>query len=180
MAEKNYQGVTGVEGNGADLLQQNTTAKQGHKFCGGCCDMRRAVAIVNAVNLVTVAIAMITFLVTHHASHNYNSYSDDSVRAAMQQLSNLPVALVLTVQALQIVCGVLGIMGAFQYNIYMVGIAAAAYVLVFVMAVIELNIEGVFIAGLFAYPHYFFIKEVREGIMTKANYHNEEMSCCCV
>ena len=30
------------------------------------------------------------------------------------------------------------------------------------------------------YVHISFVREVRRGIMTRENYHNEEQSCCCV
>jgi hypothetical protein len=50
---------------------------------------------------------------------------------------------------------------------YLVGICAAAY-----CYFIRINIFGI-IAALFVYPHFMFIKEVRQGIMRDKNYHNE-------
>lgn len=163
-----------------DLLQEGKLTKKGHQCCGGCCDMRRAVVIVNAVNLVVVISAMVSFLVTRNASQNYNNYTDDSVRTAMQQFSAQPIGLFIAIQSFQIVCSILGIVGALKYNIYLTGIAASAFCFQFVMAIVGFNIEGLLYAGFFAYPHYFFIKEVREGTMSQENYPNEEMSCCCL
>jgi hypothetical protein len=48
------------------------------------------------------------------------------------------------------------------------------------MSLVAVNPIGLVLAALFAYPHFFFIKEVRSGIMSEANYVNVNQSCCCV
>lgn len=74
----------------------------------------------------------------------------------------------------------IGIAGGYYYNIYMTGIAAAAYCFDVLLSLIQFNLGGVLYGAFFAYPHFFLIKEIRAGTMSKENYANEEMSCCCV
>ena len=75
-----------------------------------------------------------------------------------------------------------GAYGAFTFNIYLVGISLAVYVVEAILALMSFYLAGLLVAVFFAYPHVFFIKEVREGIMTKERYQPgiEEQSCCCV
>lgn len=63
----------------------------------------------------------------------------------------------------------------------MVGACFALYIVEGIFAILTLNIAGLVYSVFFAYPHYSFIREVQDGIMTPANYPiNEEHSCCCV
>lgn len=75
-----------------------------------------------------------------------------------------------------------GIYGAYIFDIRLVGVSLAAYALEAIFALLGFNLVGIIMAGFFAYPHVFFIKEVRAGIMTKERYVPgiEEQSCCCV
>jgi hypothetical protein len=174
---------------GVDLMQQEGSKlvtrhnKQGHTCCGGCCpgcgnrcccDMRRAVIIVNIINIVIIVLGMMTKF------SGYNiTYDDDQVAAEMEAYRNEPLGLFIAFGTLHILLSAAGIVGALRYNVYLVAIAAAAYCFACVMALVALNPYGLLYPGFFAYPHFFFIKEVREGTMSKENYHNEELSCCC-
>jgi len=158
----------------------NSNNKQGHKCCGSCCDMRRAVIIVNIINAVLLTMGIFSVLAARHMSSQVDAVDDDELANALEEFNSLPIAALLVIQISKILVSILGIFGAIRFNIYMVGIAMAAYVFDAVFALIGLNIAGLLFAGFFAYPHGFFIKEVRAGIMSKENYPNEEYSCCCV
>ena len=156
--------------------------KQGHKCCGGCCDMRRGVIIVDIINVVLLTLGLFGVLATRNLSGQAEElYDDDEVQATLAEFAtSFPLGAFIAIQAIKIVCSASGVVGALRYNIYFTGVAAAAYCFDALMALIGLNLGGVVYAVFFAYPHFFFIKEVRAGIMSKENYHNEEMSCCCV
>jgi hypothetical protein len=74
----------------------------------------------------------------------------------------------------------LGIMGAKEFNELKVGVAAGWYCVGALLSLLGLDILGVICSALFAYPHIVFIQEMRQGIMTEANYPKEEYSMCCV
>jgi hypothetical protein len=154
--------------------------KQGHAFCGGCCDVRRAVIIVNIISITFASIGLVTMGGLMVASSA--SYDDDEVQEAMSAFNsaNLSMGVAIALAAIRIIANGVGIYGAVTYNIWMVGISLLVYCFDFVMGVIAVNVLGLVMIGLFAYPHFFFIKEVRSGIMSEANYVNEKQSCCCV
>ena len=99
--------------------------------------------------------------------------------------SDLPldqlVAAFIAILAVQIVIGAFGIAGALQYSKCMVGVAGVMHcVKAVIYAVFFVDPLGVITMTLFAYPHFFLISEIDQGIMTKQNYPNEKRSCCCV
>jgi hypothetical protein len=155
--------------------------KRGHLCCGGCCDMRRAVVVVNIVQAALLLLGIMGAIsFAKSSAEGSDEIDDDEFKAAYEEFSRLPVGGFIAIQSLKIICCILGIFGALHYNLYMTGIAAAAFCFDFVRAMVGFNIFGLIFSGFFAYPHFFFIKEVREGIMSKENYNNERMSCCCV
>jgi hypothetical protein len=155
--------------------------KQGHKCCGGCCDVRRAVIIVNIVSVFLLASGLLGVLAARNVVNDSEQvYEDDEVAAAIEEFKQLPIGWFLTIQVIKILCAAAGIFGAIHYNVYLTGAAALSYCADVVFSLIGLHIPGLILGACFAYPHFFFIKEVRSGIMSKENYPNEEMSCCCV
>jgi hypothetical protein len=156
------------------------TGKQGHAFCGGCCDVRRAVIIVNVISITFASVGLIAMGGLMAATSA--TYDDDAVQETMSAFNeaNLSMGIVIALSAIRIVANSIGIYGAVTYNIWMVGASLLAYCFDFVMGVVSMNVGGLVMIALFAYPHFFFIKEVRSGIMSEANYVNEKQSCCCV
>ncbi|GAX11529.1 hypothetical protein FisN_22Lh221 [Fistulifera solaris] len=153
--------------------------KQGHKFCGGCCDMRRAVIIVNIVNASLLALGFLSILTIAGASSL--GATDDDLEEAIVGFDDAGIIVVLAVTAAKILFSFIGMYGAFRFDIFMVGACFAVYVVESLFAILTLNIAGLVYSAFFAYPHYFFVIEVQHGIMTPENYPiNEEHSCCCV
>lgn len=93
-------------------------------------------------------------------------------------LQILPV--VVTLSVLNILLDLAGIFGALKFKAPFVIAALVGYALRAVVDIASVNIGALLYAGLFAYPHVFFVLEAKQNIMTQENYHNEEMSCCCV
>jgi hypothetical protein len=152
-----------------DRAKQGTMSddkvKQGHSCCGCCCDMRRAVIIVNIINLVSLLIQVILFL----------SVDVDGVNTTLFIVASIIGFVVLFV----------GIIGANQFNKWLVGIAGffyaanVIYLLVLSFAAPSLLFSAA-LSVLYVYPHVMFVVENGKGIMTQENYKNEEQSCCCV
>eukprot|EP00567_Pseudictyota_dubia_P001127 CAMPEP_0197467996 /NCGR_PEP_ID=MMETSP1175-20131217/65849_1 /TAXON_ID=1003142 /ORGANISM="Triceratium dubium, Strain CCMP147" /LENGTH=121 /DNA_ID=CAMNT_0043004091 /DNA_START=927 /DNA_END=1292 /DNA_ORIENTATION=+ len=80
----------------------------------------------------------------------------------------------------KLICGSVGIYGAITYKVWAVAISLAFYCVEFAHNLFAMNIIGLLMPGFFAYPHVFFMKEVKEGIMSEENYELEKQSCCCV
>jgi len=166
-------GVT-VDDDAKEYGFQNIKA---HKCCGGCCDMRRAVITVNIINASLLALGLMSFV--YSSTYDYEDVDDDEVKDAYTSLDTGMGGLI-AITAVKLVLSLVGIYGAYTYNVVMVGISCACYFLEAVFAFVFFNIGGLVYASLFAYPHFFFIREARAGVMTKENYHNVEHSCCCV
>jgi hypothetical protein len=167
-----------VEGMPVDGVYR-TGVKEGHKCCGACCDMRRAVIIVNLINATFLIIGILAVLTL--TTIDPDDYTDDQVDEAVSNVSNGSATVVILVSLLKLVLNLLGIYGAMTYNMYMVGASCVVYFFEGVMSLVVMNLYTLVYSAFFAYPHLFFIQEVKAGVMTKENYPiNEEMSCCCV
>jgi hypothetical protein len=155
--------------------------KQGHKCCGCCCDTRRAVIIVDSI--VTVSTLLSTVLVGTGVKL-MEAYAadadDDQVVEAGKQLQGIPVGLLVVFMLLRAALCVLGVLGAISYKKWMVVAALCTHVLSVVIYLLHFNVPYMVFAGLLAYPHVFFIKEMDANVMTPDNYPNEVQSCCCV
>jgi hypothetical protein len=152
--------------------------KRGHKCCGGCCDVRRAVIVVNCISIGILVLGMLTILTVSLVDPN--SFTDDSVKATFDQFDAKSAGIACAIMLVQMLFYAMGVYGAIKFNEGFVIAALVAYIVIFVVDAIALNIGGILLNGFFAYPHFYFIKEMRDGIMTEENYPNEKQSCCCV
>jgi hypothetical protein len=179
-AAMNYGAVRSVDTQEVVVLPGGYGAKRGHKCCGGCCDVRRAVIVVNCVvgGLVLWGVLAVLALKTG-AEHIAMKMDDDEAIAAMNKLQDAPIVPLLIRFSIALICCVFGVLGAIQYNVWMVYVAALKLCVDIVVGLCTFNVAVVIAFSLFLYPHVFFIKEVREGIMSKDNYENERQSCCC-
>ena len=153
--------------------------KQGHKCCGGCCDVRRAVIVVNLVSIGLLLFGLVGMIVVKK-NVSAMEFTDDATKTAMEEFAALPLAPLIAGFVVPIVMDAVGLAGAIIYNKWMVGVAGVFYCVLIVFDLLQLNVPGVIYNAFFAYPHFFLIKEINMGIMTKENYPNEKFSCCCV
>eukprot|EP00542_Grammatophora_oceanica_P017314 CAMPEP_0194048406 /NCGR_PEP_ID=MMETSP0009_2-20130614/27196_1 /TAXON_ID=210454 /ORGANISM="Grammatophora oceanica, Strain CCMP 410" /LENGTH=172 /DNA_ID=CAMNT_0038694259 /DNA_START=51 /DNA_END=569 /DNA_ORIENTATION=- len=158
--------------------------KQGHKCCGGCCDVRRASIIVNIVNIIISLLFMLEFIFIDKIVAK-----DEEVINDEEQLNNLHTAaaiikklegLLVFFLMIKIACSAVGIHGAYTFSVPKVGVALGCYTVFLIFDVLTLSFGGILMDAFFAYPHIYLIMEMNEGIMSPENYINEEQSCCCV
>jgi len=153
--------------------------------------MRRAVIIVNIISVALSAFGLLFISLGYsilNASSDFSSamtdaMDDDEAKQAfadVEKAAGASLGFLIFLAVAKIVCYSCGIYGAMSYNIWLVGVSLAAYGLGFIYALIHGNILALLPQGFFAYPHVFFIKEVKEGIMSEENYELEKQSCCCV
>lgn len=177
-----------------DLGHDSMPKKRGHKCCACCCDVRRAVIILNCVNILLMINALYQELIwrktaQENIANGKVPFDDDYMIAEYQKVADMSVARIVFVNLLKGIISVVGIFGALHYNVYMVGITGIMYSILAFMAFVNMFlvekyafilVGTILFAGLFAYPHFVFIREVRKGIMTPETYPEEKQSCCCV
>ena len=146
--------------------------KQGHSCCGGCCDMRRAVIVVNMISIAMYIISIFAISVVNRVE-----FDDDVMEEPIVQV---PVGWMIAIIFAKILCYAIGIWGAVSFSLWQVYVALGMYMIALIFNAIVLNLIAVLVAGLFAYPHVYLVQEIKKGIMTKDNYYSEEQSCCCV
>lgn len=147
--------------------------KQGHSCCGGCCDMRRAVIVVNIISIAVYVINIVAISVV-----NGVEFEDDAMEEAIVQ--QFPVGWMIAIMFAKILCYAIGIWGAVSFSLWQVYVALGMYMIDTIVNVLVLKFVSVLVAGFFAYPHVYLVQEIKNGIMTKENYYSEEQSCCCV
>ena len=149
--------------------------------CGCCCDMRTAVIWVNIVSLIlTVPLAMLfvgsTVVInsvdmTDANSDFYQNIEDDQLRdqtieamAQMKGSSNGIMIAVISLVVIRMLCSAIGIYGAVKYKIWPVMVSLVAYIAEFIVNIIAFNFLGLIMPAFFAYPHIFFIRELKRNI----------------
>lgn len=164
-------------------------SKKGSKCCGQCCDMRRAVIIINIINII---LGVVTIAVNvSNAAFLTIGIEDDRIKDDFDSV--LTDGIIIASVGLAVF--IITLWGAMKYNIFAVGLGAlyicAAFVANTVLTIQFFNsymvpvptptlvVSGV-ISALFLYPHVGLILELNNGIMTPETYPREEMSCCCV
>uniref|UniRef100_A0A7S0AWN8 Uncharacterized protein n=1 Tax=Minutocellus polymorphus TaxID=265543 RepID=A0A7S0AWN8_9STRA len=159
---------------------------QGHRCCGrngsGCCDMRRAVVIVNVVDTAICVFYAIYFAILAVAVEEMpdESYGGEDSKSDIEGMMVKMEHVFIILSAIKIPLNGLGIYGAVKFKYRPVAAALAAYSLQFALNVYSINIGGLLLTGFFAYPHVVFLKELKSGVMSEMNYPTERFSCCCV
>jgi hypothetical protein len=166
---KAYGTVPVIEGQEIPSVGQ----KQGHSCCGGCCDMRRAVIVVNIISIAMYAINIFAISVVNRVN-----FDDDVMEDAMVEFP--AVGWMTAIMCAEILCYAIGIWGAVSFSLWQVYVALGMYMITIIFNLVVLNFIALLLAGFFAYPHVYLVQEIQKGIMTKDNYYSEEQSCCCV
>jgi hypothetical protein len=149
--------------------------KQGHSCCGGCCDVRRASIVLDIMSLVSLVINVFALSAVSTSS----IFDDDEVKQKLSE--GMPSAgVMIAIFVFEIVLLGITVWGAVSFSAPKVMVGLVVYSIGVLTSMFSLNLVGVVVNVFFAYPHYFLYKEIKDGIMSKDNYYNEEQSCCCV
>lgn len=148
--------------------------KQGHSCCGGCCDVRRAVIIVDIIMIFLLFIDIAGIMTI---TKQRDLLDDDEVQEAIED-SHGTWGIIMFVIEIVLLC--VSIWGAVSYSTPKVVVGLGLFSIGCLMSLVQFNLPGALLTGLFAYPHYFLYHEINNGIMNPENYYNEEQSCCCV
>lgn len=127
--------------------------KRGHVCCGVCCDVRRACIILNVVFSIITIIGLI--LIGFTEGWVYFVFLATGLGFYLS-----------------------GIYGAITFKWMMVLAALIYNGAFFVLNLVFLNWIGAVFMALIMYPHVFLVMELRNGIMSKQNFHIEDKCCC--
>jgi len=184
-----------MQTSGVPMYQQE---KQGEKCCKCCCDYRRAVIVINIIFIVAGVISILGAITSSQFNQNSGTIDDDTV--VKDELKDLNV-LNSIISGIGLVASIASLVGAVNYNIYLVAVNVIWMMIQYIASVIiseqfynsiDDKVEGdlsspilsyviqAVVVGLFIYPHVGFIREVKSGIMSRETYPREEYSCCCV
>lgn len=114
-----------------------------------------------------------------------NDYDDDEMKAAIEGMDAAEmggsVMWAISLTLLRLLFNGLGIYGAVRFIAWPVMASFAIFVVQFFFALATFNFAGMVLFGLFAYPHWYLIQELRSGLMNPETYkETEKHSCCCV
>ena len=136
----------------------------------------RAVLIVNILAAVFALLGAIVVL----AGGEVIKANDSTPAEASVAFEDVNSGWIIIVGIIQIICYSIGAYGAVQFNASFVWVALVMHLVALLGSFITFNIIGIIMIAFFIYPHVFFLREMRAGIMTPDNYANEVHSCCCV
>lgn len=179
---KQVSSSTSVPHASPDFNDYQMQERQGH-LCFGClCDMRRAVI---AVNIVSIAIAvfelcmLIVFLVLYdEITSNPDGSGPVGWISVNQYVSKQVVGTAIGVCFLAIAFYAIGIRGASKFNRSMVSTTLMYHCVSGIFNLLVLNIFGLLLSILFAYPHVMLLMALRNGTMSAENYAKEKRGCC--
>ena len=148
--------------------------------------MRRAVLIVNMVMIMLLFFKIFFWELIKNVRDVELEADDDEVEKEGEALLQLHVGWHIFLGILQMICFSIGVLGGIKFNLQYAQIAYGCYGFSFIYHLLTsyrsplVWLIQLGIAIGFAYPHYYFTKELQEGIMSPQNYENEVQSCCCV
>jgi len=163
--------------------------RQSHLCCVFCCDLVRAVIIVDCIDIIVAIIIVVISLTGHEQvfldAINFSVFSpipdtmdDDQVVAGILEDRRV-FAVVTVLTGLGVLFSALGILGACKLNRYLVLLAGIWFCVDVVRALVTLQWANAIIAALFAYPHVALFWALKKGTITRANYAETEQHCCC-
>lgn len=186
-----YTDITSNSDSNDSTIDRRT--KRGHTCCGCCCDVRRAVVIVDSITAILQFVGIIGYLCIV------------AIFLFPEEFSTITLSYwfaIITFNLFYFLAMVGGCIGAIRYNKHLIGIAVPFYgvgIVLDFMGILQplgwktlsmiLTAQNQYVGFVltillqvcFAYPHFVLIHEIRAGIMTDMNYMlHEKKSCCCV
>jgi hypothetical protein len=143
------------------------------------CDTRRAVVIVNAIQLAGCVIGLILMSIAAKRN-NDGTLQNSAIRDLFVGVDSTDIIAAFSVVVIRMLFSWTGLMGALHYNVCMVGTCFVWYVIQAVSSAFAHVWGFMALCIVFAYVHIYFIMEVNSGIMSPATYPVEKHSCCCV
>eukprot|EP00980_Cylindrotheca_fusiformis_P016546 scaffold4961_cov80-Cylindrotheca_fusiformis.AAC.2 len=158
--------------------------RENHLFFGCCCDVRRAVLIVNIITICSnLLLTFFVFIGAQLVEGNPSAYTDQMQADVSDEdlKTEMTVLEIVTVVVVGVSCilHAFGVSGALKYNSTHVKVAAVSYGIALVLNLFNFNLVSIAVGAIFLYPHIVLIKEIKSGVMTPYNYENIQACCVC-
>lgn len=170
--------------------------------CRCCCDLVRACIIVDvcdfllSIMLVVLSVLgleiddrfinTIDFSVYNDSNNNDDMMvidDDDDNEMFRQEDNSDRLRMSVTVITIMTGCGILfsliGILGAYKLQKYLVLCTAIWYCVDFIRSAVTLQWVNSVVVACFAYPHFALFMALRKNKITRENYSATEKHCCC-
>lgn len=161
-----------VDGDEYALVDSNK--RRAHICCG--CDTRNAVFVVDSIGLCFYTLMAISFWLIAGDTLNYD---DDQVQSVMDTLENTKMGFAIATSVIGIICNIIAIVGAAQFNMIATVIGGMWFLFETVRSLVIGDVVGAVIAACFCYPHAVFYHELKNGVMSRENYPKEKICCDC-
>ena len=124
------------------------------KCCGCCCDMRQSVIAVNMIS-----IGMLVMAIGLQIVGSFDTELDDDI---IQEINKIFVPVFIAINIVFAIFNSLGIYGAYKNKIWPVVISLGGHIAYFGISVFMVDLVGIILGLFFAYPHIFFIRELKQ------------------
>lgn len=133
--------------------------------------------VVDSVGVAFYTLMMVSFALI---AGDTLQYDDDHVQQVMDTLDHAKIGLAIAASLGGLLCCLISIYGAAQFNLYAAGIGGMWFAFEAVRSLILLNPLVASIAICFCYPHAVFYYEVKNGVMSPDTYEKEKICCDCL
>lgn len=138
----------------SNIQQPSTPTKAPMKFLG-VCDARIACLFVNGFNISMIVLGVLTVGIRD------NLFWKAMGRALEAGLPGL------------LLSGI-GLYGAINFELWAMYLACAGFFVAFLMDCIMMSLVGIVVTLIVLVPHVLLMIEIRNGVLTKDNYHQQE------
>jgi len=162
--------------------------RKSHLCCGSCCDLIRAVMIVDCVDiLLAILLIVISFIGLggqYISTIDFTTFDnmedlDDDEEIDMMKYERKESTVVIILVGCGILFSLLGILGAYKQNKYLVLLTGIWYLVDLVRSIVVGQWFFPIVTVCFAYPHFALFDALHRGKITKENYTTTEQHCCC-
>jgi hypothetical protein len=139
------------------------------KCCGCCCEMREAVIAVNMISIgmavMAIGLEIVGIKLINSPSFDIEAFDDDTTKGAInniQDYASILVPIIIAANVVFIIVNSLGVYGANKNKIWPVAVSLGGHILYLGISIFMINFIGIIVASSFAYPHIFFIRELKQ------------------
>ena len=167
----------------AKSAREESSERKSSLFCGSCCDLVKGCIIVNLLNICVSILFLAICLMDNDRLHELllavDDEDEDDEAGGLRRMLDPRGTLGLVRTSLMIPFALLGIVGAWRFQKYMVLCTAIWYVIDLFPAIMIRAWTNLVLSAFYCYPHIHLFLELKRGKMTLENYKSTEQHCCC-
>lgn len=164
----------------AKSAREESSERKSALFCGSCCDLVKGCILVNLLNIGVSILFLAICLMDNDRLHELIlAIDDDDEAGGLRSMLDPRGTLGLVRTSLMIPFALLGIVGAWRFQKYMVLCTAIWYIIDLLPAIMIRAWTNLLLSAFYCYPHIHLYLELKNGNMTMETYKSNEQYCCC-